>query len=519
MKIINVVQGSAEWLALRAHARRRCASDAPVMMGVSPNVSRSELVRMKATGDEREFSEWVRDNILEKGHEVEALARVIAEREMGEDLFPVTATDDDGVHLASFDGLTMAEEDAWEHKQWNEELAAAIRAKEPPASLYWQLEHQLLVGKGVVKRVRVTVSDGTKEKRVEMVYEPVRGRREQLIRGWVQFEEDVANYQHVEVAPKAVAHPTMALPALLIDVTGEVSLVSNLDKFGERLKGFIAEIPLKPATDQDFADCESAITTLETAQKKLEAAESNALAQFATIDDMRRTVAMYAELSRSTRLMLEKLVKARKDEIRDETRRGGAEAFAAHITKLNERLGGTYMPIVPAKFADVMKGKKTITSLRDAVATELARLKIESNEIADRIDLNLKALVEHATGFEQLFPDKQQIVCKASDDFVNLVKSRVAEQKQKVEADRERIRQEEAARLATPAVQTSARPAAPVLAMAPRAGPPPAGAVRPTAEYIVRTVADAFDVSEVVAVAWLLESDFKAVGQSLAAEA
>lgn len=48
MKILNVQQGSAAWLALRA--THRPASEAPIMMGVSTYMTRSELIKRRATG-------------------------------------------------------------------------------------------------------------------------------------------------------------------------------------------------------------------------------------------------------------------------------------------------------------------------------------------------------------------------------------------------------------------------------------------------------------------------------------
>jgi predicted phage-related endonuclease len=49
MKILNLTQGSPEWLATRA--QHFCASDAPAMMGVSKYKTRSDLLREKATLD------------------------------------------------------------------------------------------------------------------------------------------------------------------------------------------------------------------------------------------------------------------------------------------------------------------------------------------------------------------------------------------------------------------------------------------------------------------------------------
>ena len=45
MKIIQLVQGSPEWLAHRARPDVLNASDAPAMMGCSPYKPRAELLR------------------------------------------------------------------------------------------------------------------------------------------------------------------------------------------------------------------------------------------------------------------------------------------------------------------------------------------------------------------------------------------------------------------------------------------------------------------------------------------
>ena len=128
MKVHNVTQGGDEWLALRAGYFT--ASEASAMMGASKKVSRSELLRMKATGDEQEFSRWVQENLLDKGHEIEALARPIAEKIIGEELYPATAIDDDGYLLASYDGLDMMEAACWECKWWEQRvwpIASTVR--------------------------------------------------------------------------------------------------------------------------------------------------------------------------------------------------------------------------------------------------------------------------------------------------------------------------------------------------------------------------------------------------------
>lgn len=444
MEILNVQQNTPEWLAVRG--QYFCASDAPAMMGESQYTTRSELLRIKSTGIAPDIDP-AKQALFDAGHASEDKARIIIERFIGESLDPKVGVRD-GL-LASFDGLSEDGETGFEHKLWNEKLAAAVREKNLPHSHYWQLEHQIYVGK--LKRVIFVVSDGTPDRMVRMTYKPVPGRMEQLLAGWKQFDEDRANYQHVEVLPAAVAVPVMALPALSIQVTGSIALVDNLKLFGTKLESFISNLDMKPATDQAFADSESAIKTLGAAETALEAAKASALAQTASIDEMVRTVALYAGQARTTRLMLTKLVAARKEAIRGEIVQEAREAFANHVTSLNRRLGKPYMPLVLTDFPGVIKGKKTVASLRDAVSVELARVKIEANEIADRISFNLARLNEAAESYAFLFADVATIVLKAPDDLTALVKVRVAEHKaaeaKRLEAEREKIRAEEAAKL------------------------------------------------------------------------
>jgi len=421
MQIHDLTQGTPEWAAFRLE--HRGASEAAAMLGLSTKVKRTELLHMKATGTAQEFSDWVQENILDHGHHVEALARPLVEDLIGTELYPVTCSD--GLLSASCDGLTMAEDVAFEHKQWNQVLAAAVAAGVLPDEYMPQCQ-QIMMVTGAGKVVFVC-SDGTLDNFVQMDVLPDPAWHERIRAGWAQFEQDLATYQHVEVLPPPVAAAVQDLPALSIRVDGQLTLNHNLVLFGEKLKAFVADIDTNPSDDQAFADAEQAIKVMERAEDALGAAEASALGQISTVDEMVRTVASYKDLARKTRLMLEKVVKARKETIRVEIQQAGKDKAAAHIASLNARLGKPYMPAIAVDFAGVMKGKKTVTSLRDAVDTELARFKIEANAVADRIQINLGTLRELAGGHAFLFADTASIVLKATDDLVSLVKMRIAE--------------------------------------------------------------------------------------------
>lgn len=93
MKIHELVQGSPEWQAFRL--THHGASEAAAMLGLSKKTTRSELLRIKHTGTPKEFSDWVQVNILDYGHQVEALARPLVEEIIGDDLYPVTCSNED----------------------------------------------------------------------------------------------------------------------------------------------------------------------------------------------------------------------------------------------------------------------------------------------------------------------------------------------------------------------------------------------------------------------------------------
>lgn len=441
MEIHDLVQGSPEWQQYRLE--KFGASEAAAMLGISTLIKRTELLHMKATGTAQEFSDWVQKNILDYGHEVEALARPMAEEILGTELYPVTCSD--GKLSASCDGLTMAEDFAFEHKQWNQALAASVAEGVLPDEYQPQCQQVMMVTGAAT--VLFVVSDGTHDNFVSIEVFPDLAWQDRIRAGWAQFEADLADYQHVEVLPAPVAAAVQDLPALSIRVDGQLTLNHNLVLFGEKLQSFISDIDTNPSDDQSFADAEQAIKVMERAENALGAAEASALGQISTVDEMVRTVASYKELARKTRLMLEKVVKARKETIRVEIQQAGKDKAVAHIASLNSRLGKPYMPTIAVDFAGVMKGKKTVTSLRDAVDTELARFKIEANAVADRIQINLGTLRELAGAHAFLFADTPSIVLKAADDLTVLVKLRIAEHEQaeaaKADALRARIAEEE----------------------------------------------------------------------------
>jgi predicted phage-related endonuclease len=453
MEIHNLVQGSPEWHAHRS--RYHNASEAAAMLGLSKNVTRDELIRMKATGTEQEFGDWVQRNILDKGHEYEAKARAIMEKIIGQELFPVTGTS--GTYSASFDGLTMCERIGFEHKQWNEELAAYVQQGIVPDTHMPQVQQQIMVGD--LEKVIFTVSDGTAEKMVYAEVKPDPEWFQRLILGWEQFDKEVAAYVPAEVKEKPVAEVIKALPTLVIQLQGSV-VSSNLPEFKKVADEFIANIKTDLQSDQDFADAEAMVKFLKEGEDSLERAKMNALGQTASIDELMRTIDHIKETMRSKRLVLDKAVSSEKDKRRGEILERAKREWAVHVASIEEEIQPIQLMMAVPDFAGAMKGKKTIASLNNAVNTLMAQSKIEAEQLGKGLRAKLAWIKATYPDHGFLFRDLQQIITKPAEDFHLLVNTRVndheVEQRKKREAEEAAAKDAEQSKqaIATPATET-----------------------------------------------------------------
>ena len=450
MKTIhNLIQGSAAWHQHRATARN--ASDASAMMACSPYKSRTALLKERATGITPEVDAATQAR-FDRGHAIEEAARPLAEAFIGDDLSPVIGTTDDGYLSASFDGLTFCGTIAWECKSWNESKAQVVRDGHVPQADYWQCVQQLAVSNA--QKLIYTVTDGTPERTVHatLLQSDIVHDRTALLAGWEQFDKDLAAFDPGAERPAAVvAEPVESLPAVAVQLQGSLAVVSNLDKFGDSLRSFIARMVPKPATDQEFADAEAECKALKKAEEMLEAAESGALAQISDVEQLRRTVADLRNLARTTRLAREKLVAAEKENRRTALVTGAQQDLDTHVAAWNQRLGANWLPRVAGGFAETIKGLKSLDSMRDKVAVALTNAKNDANQLAARLEANRKHLVQEDGDWIALFADFSTVGAKAEEDFQALASLRIGNHKQaeaaRLNKERDRIRAEEAARL------------------------------------------------------------------------
>lgn len=442
-KINSMVQGSDEWNTHRAGSNN--ASELFLALGYRMyGLNRTMLIRKMATGISPEITRFQK-KIFDDGHRYEALARPLAEQIIGKELYPITVSKE-VVGLsrrlsASLDGSTEEGEN-FEHKSLNDDLSASLDIGVIPEEYWPQMEQGMFIN-GATRTLFMASKWDENDNLIEEKhcwYESNPELRAKIIPAWLQAEEEAANYRHVDPAPVPVAEVIEDLPALTVQLVGQVTS-SNLATFQSAVLARVKSINTTLVTDQDFANADKMVKFLDDGEKRLDLVKAQALAQTESIDQLFRAIDSLKAEMRSKRLTLDRLVKSEKESRKTEIVMKAGKELGDYVVALQQRVGVQFKPEV-SNFGEVIKGLKSLDSMRDKVSVALAHAKIKANEIADLVEFNRSSVEDMS-----LFPDFIQVCTKPADDFAALLAMRVAQRKEadekRIEAEREKIRSEE----------------------------------------------------------------------------
>jgi len=463
-------QGSVGWLNLRA--KFDTSSQASAMMGASKNVTRNQLLHMKATCTEQEFSEWVKAHILDRGHEVEAKARPLIEKKYSVQLFPLVGSSHQyGTLLASFDGVQMygiteyanpaLDSFIWECKQWNESKVKHIQdyGTVPPED-HWQVVQQLVVSRA--SQCIYTVTDGTEARCVSVFVSLNPADEELLVRGWAQFNKDIHSYTPPSQSVEVIAAPIKDLPVINYNISyvpdpanpkkTVLVLKSNMIVFREAANKLLADAKKELHTDQDFADRDSMNKKLRGAEDRLKLLREQVIGEIGDIDKFTRELAEMQEIVRQAAIAGENQVTKRKQVIKQEAIDRAVAEFQQHVIAINASIVPASIPDVFPDFVGAAKNKRTIDSLNNSIDTELSRVKILADQHHDRIAANLAVMRDKVSeDLRRLFLDVKELVLKDAETLLLIINSRIQEhekaEQKRLDDEREKIREEERLKL------------------------------------------------------------------------
>ena len=514
-EIINAAQGSQAWL----DARKDCftASETQNMMGVGKYKTRQELLHEKATGLVKEVDPNTQ-RLFDRGHATEALARVIAEKMIGEELYPITAklTVDGFPLLASLDGLTMDNKIAFEHKLLSESLKEQVLAKQLEPHYTAQLDQILLVT-GADKVLFVT-SDGTEENFYSMWYETTDEKKTALLNAWAQFAKDLENYEPTKVKENVVAEEVQSFPVPSIHVRGEL-VNCNLPSITPVFDKYLAETNTNLVTDQDFADGEANAKNCREAAKNLKLTAKAVIGQITEINEAVSTLELYASKFDAMGLKLEKAVKEQKETIKTNAILKAKQDFFARVQELEAEMKPIRLVVETPNFADAIKGLKTIDSMHARISQALTNGYLNADSVARDIRNKLEWFRSVVTEPLSLFSDLDNIIYKPMDDFKLVVETRIAQQKERdAKRDAELKAKIEAEKINEAKPEVIKSESATAQDQVDEASSSIEKKKRPTDEKIISVVALHYRVHESKAIEWLLDMDLTKASNDLLKE-
>lgn len=432
MKVLDVTQGSDEWHALRD--QHPSASEASIIFGANPNVSRLDLMDYQARGEKPQHSRYVEDVIFASGHEIEAQARPIIEHWLGEDLYPITATDDDGWLLASFDGVTFDNRVNWECKQWNKDKAEKVKANTVPATDYWQLVHQFAVNPEA-ERILYTVTDGTEANTLTVEIRPHEGEFAdqvlELKRHWALFERDRASYVPPERDEGHGLGGALESFERLFPARGDglPDLPDDMDDFVLRVNSVLDTIPLQPQSgDKPLADADSGAKWCASLENRIDAVRDELIRTHPELAETLDKLDEARDAARDVRLKAEKVVKKGKDERKKAEEDRARERFIAYVTEQADEYAQPALECIGDVIdASPMKGKKTLKGCRDAMEQRLAEARIEADSVIEAISQNIEHIQYQGLDYLDL-SDWRKLLRLDPRTFAERIEQRIANQ-------------------------------------------------------------------------------------------
>jgi len=456
------------------------------MLGISPYETRNELLHRYALGITKEIDQATQRR-FDEGHRFEALARPLAEKIIGEELFPVVASE--GKLSASYDGLVIDEARGFEHKRLNAEIRRVFANNEPLLEYHrCQMEQQLMIPENCNAILFMATEWDEND---QLIGEPLhrwytsdQTMRERIMHGWTQFSIDLENYKPQEYIPAPVATPIRDLPAITYRLNG-LALTTNLrTDVKPEVLALVETAKKKPETDQDFADLDAMCKKLRQVEERCKIVEGQALGEISDVDTFVRDLRELGEISRKAAIAGENSIKGEKENRKNALIQTAKFAFAQHVAALEDTTLPIKLVIQIPDFAGAIKGMKKLDAMKEEIETVLRNGKFDADALAKDIRAKLvwyndMTSIENGL-FGFLFPDLQQISVKPLEDFKLTVTSRIEAHK-KIEAEKlERILAEEQAKAQA--------------------------ATAPSAEELIEFVAQNYGVGFDTACNWIIET-------------
>jgi len=213
---------------------------------------------------------------------------------------------------------------------------------------------------------------------------------------------------------------------LTIKLTGEIQ-DSNFDEWKKDLIKQIKATPTELSSDDEYAAADKQVKQFKSAEKALKAAKQSALEQAGDIQTLFDAIDEVSAETREIRLTLERQIKARKQQIKDDCIKNGLAAVKAMIASQSAefKLIDHSEYLDTDALEDAVKGRsslrtmeKSVTKTTDAIAEKIrirAKLVASNAKTLDALDKNQQAI----------FQDRDDLLALSAEELTSTIAQRL----------------------------------------------------------------------------------------------
>ena len=225
---------------------------------------------------------------------------------------------------------------------------------------------------------------------------------------------------------------------LIIKLKGEIT-DTNFDEWKNNLLARLKNVNTELASDDDFANAESDVKIIKAGEVALKNAKASALEQADEIQKLFAAIDEVSSEAREARLALERQIKKRKAEIKDEIVESGLDAVKAYIEEQSTELQSVKNSWLDrSAFEEEIKGKRTTTSMQKAVTGLQVKIKNEIAQREESINANRSVLDKINDDYSAVFQDKESLLLMDDESLQATIAERIeyfeAEKKKQSEA-------------------------------------------------------------------------------------
>lgn len=203
---------------------------------------------------------------------------------------------------------------------------------------------------------------------------------------------------------------------------------SNFDEWKTELVEQIRSVNTELTNDDDFAEATKHVKQFKAAEKNLKEAKKSALKQAEEINQLFEAIDQVSAEARQARLKLDKQIKKRKQEIKQEFIEQGVESINAFIKEQSADFQS--LPLSSYNdddiFADAISGKASTKGMQKAITKICKSIKTAISEKAAIVDANVAILDQLPAHHKALFQDRTPLISQTQEELSTTIDARIS---------------------------------------------------------------------------------------------